>query len=78
MTQLTLTIDDAAADKARLLARQRQVTLERLVQELIENLDLKTPSVTQQAMDALSDSFRRVSTPLGGKPWMVRDELYDR
>jgi len=78
MTQLTVTIDDSAAEKARLAAQQRRITLDCLVQGLIENLDVQEQDAGRRACKALDESFRLVSTPLGGKPWEQRDELYDR
>ena len=78
MTKLTLTIDDAAAEKARSVARRRQMTLDCLVQELIEGLDTEDQEAGRRACEALDESFRLVSAPLGGKPWTERDELYDR
>ena len=32
----------------------------------------------RRACEALNESFRLASAPLGGKPWGDRDELYDR
>ena len=78
MTKLTLTIDDSAAEKARLVAQRRQISLDNLVQGLIERLDVEDQDAGRRACEALDESFRLVSTPLGGKPWKERDELYDR
>lgn len=78
MTQLVLTIDDDVAEKARRVAQQRQITLDSLVQGLINGLDLADQTVGLQACNALDESFRLVSAPFGGKPWNQRDELYDR
>ncbi len=78
MTQLTITIDDSAAEKARHVAQQRRVTVDCLVQGLIENLGIQDQGAGQRACEALDESFRLVSTPMGGKPWKNRDELYDR
>lgn len=78
MTQLTITLDDATAEKARLVAQCRHVTLDTLVQGLIEQLDLAAQSDGRRACEALDESYRLVSAPLGGKPWSVRDDLYDR
>jgi hypothetical protein len=78
MTELTVTIDSSAAEKARRIAQQRQVTVDCLVQELIEGLDLGDQEAGRKACEALDESFRLVSVPMGGKPWKDRDELYDR
>jgi len=78
MTRLILTIDEAAVKKARLAAHRRRVTMDRLVQELIEGLDVEDREAGRRACEALEESFRLVSAPLGGKPWKKRDELYDR
>lgn len=78
MTQLTITIDDSAAEKARRAAQLRRVTVDSLVQELIQALDLEDRGRSGRATEALDESFRLVSTPMGGKPWKDRDELYDR
>ncbi|MDY0169534.1 MAG: hypothetical protein RBS80_23530 [Thermoguttaceae bacterium] len=78
MTQLTITLDDATAEKARLVAQRQQITLSTLVQGLIERLDVDDQAAGQRACDALDESYRLVSSPLGGKPWNVRDDLYDR
>lgn len=78
MTKLTLTLDDSVAEKARLVAQRRRVTLDRLVQDLIEGLAAEDREAGRRACEALDESFRLVSAPLGGKPWRERDELYDR
>ncbi len=79
MTKLTLTIDGSAAEKARLVAQRRQTTVDCLVQSLIESLSADDDGAAgQRACEALDESFRLVSAPLGGKPWNDRDELYDR
>ncbi len=78
MTRLVLTIDDAVAEKARRVAQQRRMTLDALVQGLIDNLDVEDQEAGRRASDALDESFRLASAPFGGKPWNERDELYDR
>lgn len=78
MTTLTLTIDDTAAEKARRVALRRQMTLDSLVQGLIEGLAEEDQEIGRRACEALDKSFRLVSVPMGGKPWNDRDELYDR
>ena len=78
MTELTIMIDESAAEKACRIAQQRQVTVDCLVQELIEGLDVEEQEAGRQACEALDESFRLVSVPMGGKPWKNRDELYDR
>ncbi len=78
MTNLTLTINDSAADKVCLAAQQRRVTVDALIQGLIEQLELEDREAGNLACDALERSFQEVSAPFGGKPWTDRDELYDR
>ena len=78
MTELTLTINDTAADKARLAAQRRRITLDALVQGLIERLDVEDQDAGIRACEALERSFEQVSAPFGGKPWNDREELYDR
>lgn len=78
MIKLTLTIDDSAAEKAHLVAQRRRMTLDCLVQRLIEGLATEDQQDGHLACEALDESFRLVSVPLGGKPWKNRDELYDR
>lgn len=78
MTQLTLSIDESAAQKARLAAQQRRISVDILVQGLIEQLDVEEQDAGRRACDALERSFQQVSAPLGGKPWNDREELYDR
>ena len=78
MPTVTLTIDDSAIEKARLFANRRQITLDSLVQVLIERLSVEELESGRLACEALDESFRLVSSPLGGKPWNSRDELYDR
>jgi len=78
MTNLTLTINDSAAHKARLAAQRRRVTIDALVQGLIEELDLEDQDLGRRACEALERSFQEVSAPFGEKPWRERDELYDR
>ena len=69
MTRLVLTIDAAAADKARRIAQQRKVTLDSLIQELIDGLDVSDQATGLQACNVLDESFRLVSAPFGGKSW---------
>ncbi len=78
MTKLTLTIDESTAKKARLAAQRQRVTIDVLVQGLIERLDVEEQDAGRQACDTLERSFQQVSTPFGGKPCNDRDELYDR
>ena len=78
MTELTITIDNSAAEKACRIAQQRQVTVDCLVQELIEGMNIEEQEAGRQAREALDESFRLASVPKGGKPWTNRDELYDR
>ena len=78
MTTLTLTIEDSVAEKARLVARRRRITLDCLVQRLIEGLAVDDQKAGRDAYEASDESFRLVSAPLGGKPWNDRGELYDR
>ena len=78
MTKLTLTINDRAARKARLAAQRRRVTVDALVQGLIEGLDIEDQDAGRRACEALDRSFQEVSSLFGGKPWTERDELYDR
>ena len=78
MTNLTLTINDLAAHKARLAAQRRRVTVDALVQGLIEQLDIEDQDAGRRACEALERSFQEVSAPYGGKLWTERDELYDR
>ena len=78
MTNLTVTINDSAAHKVCLAAQQRRVTVDALVQGLIEQLDLEDQAAGNRACEALERSFQEVSAPFGGKPWTERDELYDR
>lgn len=78
MTTLTVSIDDAAAEKVRRAASERRVTVDSVVQDLIETLEVQGQEAGQHARQALKDSFRLVSTPMGGKPRQDRDELYDR
>ena len=78
MTELTLTIDESTARKARLAAERRRITVDVLVQGLIERLDVEEQDAGRRACDALERSFQQVSAPFGGKPWNDRDELYDR
>ena len=78
MAELTLTINDSAADKARRAAQRRCITVDVLVQGLIEQLEVEEQDAGRRACEALERSFQHVSAPFGGKPWHERDELYDR
>ena len=78
MTKLTLMIDESTAHKARLAAQRRRITVDVLVQGLIERLDVEEQDAGSRACDVLDRSFQQVSAPFGGKPWNERDELYDR
>ena len=79
MTTLTLPIDESTAHKARLAAQRRRITVDVLVQELIERLIVEEQDAGSRACDVLDRSFQQeVSAPFGGKPWNDRDELSDR
>jgi hypothetical protein len=83
MTTLTLTLDDAAAAKARQAARRRQSSLEDLLQRFVVKLgDEATAEAAsgqrESAAQKLIASFRELSRPLGGKGYASRDELYER
>ena len=78
MTTITVTINDSAAETIRQIARQRSVSVDDLFEQLITELDKDRQDAGRRACQALDDSFRAVSKPLGGKPWTTRDELYDR
>jgi hypothetical protein len=54
------------------------MTVDALVQGLLEQLEIDDQDVGNLACEALERSFREVSTPFGGKPWTERDDLYDR
>lgn len=83
MTTLTLTLDDAAAAKARQAAQRRQSSLEELLHRFVLNLGNEVtagaPSGQRESAAAkLIASFRELSRPLGGKGYTSRDELYER
>jgi hypothetical protein len=83
MTTLVLTLDDAAAAKARLAAQRRQSSLEDLVQRFVVNLGQEengdgAAELRESAAQKLIVSFQQLSRPLGGKGYHSRDELYER
>ena len=78
MIKLTITLDESTAEKARLAAQRRRMSLDALIKSLIERLDVEEQDAAQRACEALDESFRLASAPFGGKPWEQRDELYDR
>ncbi len=78
MTTLTLSIDEHAANTAQRIARQRQTTVDAIVQELLDQLGREEFDERHRAVEELERSFHTVSRPLGGKLWKHRDELYDR
>jgi hypothetical protein len=83
MTTLTLTLDDAAAAKARQVAQRRNSSLEDMLKGFVVSLgqDDATDSRLAQresAVQRLMGSFRELSRPLGGKGYTSRDELYER
>ena len=78
MTTLTLHLDSDLAERARLVAEQRQTTLDELVQAFLERLALEGETPRRQAAERLVKTLHALSRPLGGKPWRNRDELYER
>ena len=82
MTTLTLTLDDAAARKARRAARRAQASLEDLLCQFVEKLGSSEPdsavSQGEQAARNMETLFGKFSRPLGGKGYSSRDELYER
>ena len=78
MTTLTVQINDQAARTARQVAVRRQTTVDAIVQELLDRLSDEESASRQNAVEALEQSFQKVSRPLGGKLWKQRDELYER
>ncbi len=78
MTTLTVQINDRTAQTARQVAKQRQTTVDAIVQELLDRLNYEESASRQNAVETLEQSFQQVSRPLGGKQWTQRDELYER
>ena len=83
MTTLVVTVDDAAASKARQVAQRRQTSLENMLSGFVVSLskDDSDPEVTgerEAAAENLSGTFQALSRPLGGKGYVTRDELYER
>ncbi len=83
MTTLSLTLDDAAAVKARHVARRRQTSLEDMLRGFVASLgeddsDDTASAQRESAAMKLLASFQELSRPLGGKGYTSRDELYER
>ena len=74
MTNLTLTINDSAAHKARLVAQRRRMTVD-AVQGLIEQLDIEDKDAGNRACEALERSFREIGALFGGKLYVKGSPL---
>ncbi|MFZ4766613.1 MAG: hypothetical protein ACOYMN_16800 [Roseimicrobium sp.] len=83
MTTLTLTLDDAAAAKARHAAQRRHCSLEDMLCRFVVSLshdgsDEAVAANREAAAQKLMTTFQELSRPLGGKGYASRDELYER
>ena len=82
MTTLSITLDDAAANRVQTVARKNHTTVERLFVSFVSSLggqDAKEKRVpNDEAAARLGRTFQTLSRPLGGKGYITRDELYER
>jgi hypothetical protein len=83
MTTVTLTLDDAAAAKARQVAQRRNSSLEDMLKVFVLKLSQDDSSESASAQresmaQILMATFQELSRPLGGKGYTSRDELYER
>jgi hypothetical protein len=78
MATLTIQVDSSTVARAQTVARQRQTTLEKLMQEFLDELAHSADANRARDAQHLMTTLRELSRPLGGKPWKNRDELHER
>ena len=74
MKNVTITMDDAVAEWARLEAARRNTSVSRLVGELLAEKMRHDDAYERAMREALE--FRSWGTP--SEPWLTREEIYDR
>ena len=78
MVQLTLQVDEKLAERAKRVAERQNITVDAMVGQYFAQLPDDFVDGTSSAADQLIETLRRLSRPMGGKPWKSRDELYER
>ncbi len=82
MTTLSITLDDAAANRVQTVARKNHTTVERLFVSFVSTLGGQDANESRDTNDEaaarLVRTFQTLSRPLGGKGYVTRDELYER
>ena len=82
MTTLSISLDDAAANRVQTVARKHHTTVERLFVSFVSSLGGQDANEdhapNDEAAARLARTFQMLSRPLGGKGYVTRDELYER
>lgn len=82
MTTLSITLDDAAANRVQTVARKHHTTVETLFVSFVSSLGGQDANERRDTNDEaaanLARTFQTLSRPLGGKGYLTRDVLYER
>jgi hypothetical protein len=73
---ITIQLDDATVQKARVVAAKRGSSISRLLSEQIDLLARQDDDYDRAMQDALTELERGYD--LGGGPYPARDEVHDR
>lgn len=78
MVALSLQVDEKLAERAKRAAERQNITLDAMVEQYFAQLPDEVSGGTIAESQQLIETLRRLSRPMGGKPWKNRDELYER
>lgn len=76
MGNITLTVDDETVKKVRRIALERDTTLTAMVRNYLTEMAEAVDASHLQDTEALLDTFRELSRPMGKRDW-IRDDLYE-
>ena len=76
MGNITLTVDDVTVKKVRRIALERDTTLTAMVRDYLTQMAETVDASHLQDTEALLDTFRELSRPMGKRDW-IRDDLYE-
>jgi len=76
VTNITLSVEDAALKKARKVAVDHDTTLTAMIREFIRSLSASDLSERERRVATLQASFARLSRDMGERTW-TREELYE-
>ena len=77
MGKLAINLDDETLAKARDVASSRNTTLDEMVQSYVKSVAQQPNGDRERAVEALLDSFKRLSRSIGPRTW-TREDLYER